>query len=193
MMKVLMMSAEVSPFAKVGGLADVAGSLPKALAARGVDIRVITPKYRSTVQAGQPLQRALESVMVPMPTYMTGCALDVANLPGTDVPCYFVEHNHYFDRDSVYGTGGGFPDNFLHLGPDVLGVELGRTRLRTLDVVFAVGAGQDPAVFREDPGLAARGPHVESQKAHRAASRGRSRDAVPASSTPSRRYHVARS
>ena len=114
-MKVLMISAEVSPFAKVGGLADVAGSLPKALAARGVDIRVITPKYRSTVQAGQPLQRALESVDVPMPTYMTGCALDVANLPGTDIPCYFVEHNHYFDRDSVYGTGGGFPDNFERL------------------------------------------------------------------------------
>lgn len=114
-MKVLMLSAEVNPFAKVGGLADVAGSLPKALAARGVDIRVITPKYRSTMQAGQPLHRALESVNVPMPTYMTGCALDVANLPGTDIPCYFVEHNHYFDRDSVYGTGGGFPDNFERL------------------------------------------------------------------------------
>lgn len=114
-MKVLMLSAEVNPFAKVGGLADVAGSLPKALAARGVDIRVITPKYRSTMQAGQPLQRALETVHVPMPTYMSGCALDVANLPGTDIPCYFVEHNHYFDRDSVYGTGGGFPDNFERL------------------------------------------------------------------------------
>lgn len=114
-MKVLMLSAEVNPFAKVGGLADVAGSLPKALAARGVDIRVITPKYRSTTQTGQPLHRAVESVQVPMPTYMTGCALDVASLPGTDIPCYFVEHNHYFDRDSVYGTGGGFPDNFERL------------------------------------------------------------------------------
>ena len=114
-MKVLMLSAEVAPFAKVGGLADVAGSLPKALAARDIDIRVITPKYRSTQAAGQPLQRILESVKVPMPTYMSGCALDMANLPGTDIPCYFVEHEHYFNRDSVYGTGGGFPDNFERL------------------------------------------------------------------------------
>lgn len=114
-MKVLMISAEVAPFAKVGGLADVAGSLPKALAARGVDIRVIMPKYRTVGLAGQPLQRALETVYVPMTTHMTGCALDVASLPGTDIPCYFVEHNHYFDRDSVYGTGGGFPDNFERL------------------------------------------------------------------------------
>ena len=43
-MKVLLASAEVAPFAKVGGLADVAGSLPKAVAQRGIDIRVIMPK-----------------------------------------------------------------------------------------------------------------------------------------------------
>lgn len=114
-MKVLMISAEVAPFAKVGGLADVAGSLPKALAARGVDIRVIMPKYRTVVQAGYSLHRALESVYVPMPSYMSGCALDEARLPGTDIPIYFVEHDLYFDRDSVYGTGGGFPDNFERL------------------------------------------------------------------------------
>ncbi|MEI6501474.1 MAG: glycogen synthase [Armatimonadota bacterium] len=114
-MKVLMLSAEVAPFAKVGGLADVAGSLPMALAARGVDIRVIMPKYRGVTQAGHALHRLVETVYVPMPTYMTGCALDVASLPGTDIPCYFVEHNHYFDRDSIYGPGGGFPDNFERL------------------------------------------------------------------------------
>lgn len=114
-MKVLLASAEVAPFAKVGGLADVAGSLPKALQERGVDVRVIMPKYRSVTGAGQPLKRRLESVIVPMPSYTSGCALDESTLPGTDIPIYFVEHNQFFDRDSVYGPGGGFPDNFERL------------------------------------------------------------------------------
>ncbi|NPV45914.1 MAG: glycogen synthase [Armatimonadetes bacterium] len=114
-MKVLLASAEVAPFAKVGGLADVAGSLPKALHERGVDIRVIMPKYRGVTAPGQPLRRRLESVIVPMPSFVSGCALDESTLPGTEIPIYFVEHNHYFDRDSVYGPGGGFPDNFERL------------------------------------------------------------------------------
>ena len=44
-MKVLFVSAEVSPFAKTGGLADVAGSLPGALAAEGHDVRIVMPRY----------------------------------------------------------------------------------------------------------------------------------------------------
>ncbi len=114
-MKVLLASAEVAPFAKVGGLADVAGSLPKAVQERGVDIRVIMPKYRGVTAPGQPLRRRLESIIVPMPSFVSGCGLDESTLPGTDIPIYFVEHNHYFDRDSVYGPGGGFPDNFERL------------------------------------------------------------------------------
>ena len=114
-MKVLMISFEVAPFSKVGGLADVAGSLPKALAEKGVDIRVITPKHRSVLQGNFELTRRLESVYVPMPNYMSGCAIEESRLPGSDVPVYFVEHHLYFDRESVYGTGGGYPDQFERL------------------------------------------------------------------------------
>ena len=77
-MKVLLASAEVTPFAKVGGLADVAGSLPKALAQRGIDIRVIMPKYSSVTETGVDIWRVVPSCIVPMPGWVSGCALDEA-------------------------------------------------------------------------------------------------------------------
>ena len=46
-LKVLIVSSEVAPFAKSGGLGDVVGSLPKALKSKGVDVRVVFPKYRT--------------------------------------------------------------------------------------------------------------------------------------------------
>ena len=49
-MKVLYGASEVAPFAKTGGLADVAGSLPKALRGLGADVRVILPLYGTIVQ-----------------------------------------------------------------------------------------------------------------------------------------------
>jgi starch synthase len=115
-MKVLLVSAEVTPFAKVGGLADVAGSLPKALHELGVDIRVLMPKYRSVVNVGADLRRVVASCAVEVPGFVSGCAVDESRLPGTDVPIYFVEHNDYFWRDQVYGPpNGAYPDNLERL------------------------------------------------------------------------------
>ncbi len=53
-LKVLFVSAEVAPFAKVGGLADVASSLPKALARLGQDVRVLMPAYQMVVASRHP-------------------------------------------------------------------------------------------------------------------------------------------
>ncbi|MCK4323163.1 MAG: glycogen/starch synthase, partial [Armatimonadetes bacterium] len=115
-MKVLLASAEVVPFAKVGGLADVAGSLPKALAQLDIDIRVIMPKYQTAAQAGADMWRVVPGCPVPMADGMSGCALDESRLPGSEVPIYFVEHHEYFSRPHVYGPpGGAYPDNLERL------------------------------------------------------------------------------
>ncbi len=115
-MKVLLVSAEVDPFAKVGGLADVAGSLPRALAKLGTDIRVIMPKYRTVRLRAGDMQRVVESLPVLMPACESGCAIDMSYLPDSNVPVYFVEHNEYFDREGVYGSPSGvYADNAQRL------------------------------------------------------------------------------
>ncbi len=112
----MLVSAEVDPFAKVGGLADVAGSLPKALAELGMDIRVIMPKYRVAAAKAGRLQRVVKAVPVAMPTCESGCALDMSYLPDSKVPIYFIEHDDYFDREGIYGPpGAAYPDNARRL------------------------------------------------------------------------------
>jgi len=87
-LKVLFASSEVVPFAKTGGLADVAGSLPIALEALGVDVRVIMPKYRS-VKADHS-----ETTI------------------GKNVKVYLVENDDYFNRRELYGDKfGDYADN----------------------------------------------------------------------------------
>jgi starch synthase len=99
-LKVLYASSEVVPFAKTGGLADVAGSLPLALKDLGVDVRVIMPKYASVKAEG-----------------------DQAVL-GEDIPVYFVKNDDYFGRKELYGDKfGDYPDNldrFIFFSHEVL-------------------------------------------------------------------------
>ena len=87
-LRVLLASSEVVPFAKTGGLADVAGSLPLALEEQGVDIRVIMPKYASVKVAGD------------------------RTTIGKNVKVYFVENDEYFNRKELYGDKfGDYKDN----------------------------------------------------------------------------------
>lgn len=109
-MKILMAAPEVAPYVKVGGLADIVGSLPKALAQLGHDVRVVCPYYGFLAKHGWPRQEG--TLIVPMGTGPEFAAVVETSLPGCSVPVYFIEFEKYFDRHEVYaGPWGDHSDN----------------------------------------------------------------------------------
>lgn len=104
-MRVLFVSAEVSPFAKVGGLADVALALPRALAELGVEVAVVMPKYRGVEEKVE----LTEAVHFPVSVgeELKECTAFQGGLPESNVPVYFLGHDPYFDRSQIYEEGGG--------------------------------------------------------------------------------------
>lgn len=101
-MKTLICASEAVPFAKTGGLADVAGALPKALAARGHDVRVILPKYRQVDPSRTPMEPALRGLSVQVGGQTFSFDLyESRAIPG--VMTYLVDCPPLFDRDSLYG------------------------------------------------------------------------------------------
>lgn len=102
-LRVLFLSAEVAPFAKRGGLGDVAGSLPKALAEQGHDVRVVMPAYQA-IEHGYPGVEPLELTLnVPVGGQLIPAGVFEGRLPGSEVPIYFIAERHLFDRPEVYG------------------------------------------------------------------------------------------
>jgi starch synthase len=97
-MNVLFVSAEMAPFAKVGGLADVIGSLPKSLRGLGVDARIILPCYRF-IDLGRIGALPLLSFQLPRPTGTTDVSLFQAEYDG--VPVYFLRGWPYFGEETA--------------------------------------------------------------------------------------------
>lgn len=111
-MKVLLASSEAIPFAKTGGLADVAGALPPALSEHGVDVSIILPCYKKALPATLDAGDQVAAIHVPTFERDEGGAIRRTTLPGTNVPVYLIEHDAYFARNGLYGEcGDDYPDN----------------------------------------------------------------------------------
>lgn len=113
-MKVLLVTAEAYPFAKVGGLADVAGSLPEPLTERDIDVRVILPLYDKIDREKFDIGYCGVEMQVPMGDENVNGKLWASQFPGTKIPVYFVECEKYFGRPGIYTdpeTGEAYPDD----------------------------------------------------------------------------------
>ncbi len=108
-LKILFAVSEVAPFSKTGGLADVAAALPRALAAIGHDVRIVTPRYREFSGSGD----RVASLRVDSPSGPVGVTVVRVRLPGSSIPVYALQDDRgWFDRDGLYQSGGrDFDDN----------------------------------------------------------------------------------
>ena len=129
-MRVLFAASEVEPFAKTGGLADVAGALPRALARLSLDVRVVLPAYREIDRRKHAVADTGLILEVPISGRTEPTRVLEGRLAGA--PVSFLEADRYYDRDGLYGVGGqDFQDNaerfaFFSRAVVELGRELGR-------------------------------------------------------------------
>ncbi len=112
-MRILHVASEVAPYSKTGGLADVLGALPKALAALGHEVTVVTPRYRSIDPERFGLARRLRGLAAPLGSDTVGVGVFEGQAASTPrVRVYLVDHKPSFDRDGIYGDArGDYPDN----------------------------------------------------------------------------------
>src|SRR5579864_5823660 len=108
-MNIVFAASECVPYSKTGGLADVVGALPKALAELGHNVTVYLPKYKQTLLKDPKV--VLRSVTIPFDDQYRFCSV-VDGGKHAGVQFYFVDYPPFFDRDALYGTpAGDYPDN----------------------------------------------------------------------------------
>src|SRR5262245_60414397 len=116
--RVLFAASEVVGFAKTGGLADVAGSLPLALANRGLTTAVVLPLYYAVRAGSHRLTPTDITFSVPLAGRTINGRLVRTTLPDSDVPVYLVEQPDLFERDDPHQGRGLYqystPDGRKH-------------------------------------------------------------------------------
>ncbi len=142
-LRVVHLSAEVSPYAKTGGLGDVVGALPAALRALGHEVTVFAPLHRQAREAstrlGLPLAPEGNPFHIELGYRAHEIALYTGRLPGTDVPVHFVASDPHFDRPAVYHADArGEDDGLRRFAVFVRGALEAMRRLRLVpDVLHA--------------------------------------------------------
>ncbi|MDK2886239.1 MAG: starch synthase [Thermosipho sp. (in: thermotogales)] len=105
-MKIALISYEVYPFAKVGGLADVVGALPKYLEKLSAKPMVFMPLHKLVEKNAEKFSYKLEKIVegLEVPFLRTNEKFDiyVSKIPGTNVPVYFISNKYYFSAEEVY-------------------------------------------------------------------------------------------
>ncbi|MCL1844692.1 MAG: glycogen synthase [Defluviitaleaceae bacterium] len=107
-LKILLVSTEVNPYSKSGGLGDVAGSLPKALRDMGVDMRVVLPKYQTVPQKYMAETKKVADFTVHLSWRAQEALIYALDAHGDGDSVYFIENDFYFGRDNYYGYGDDF-------------------------------------------------------------------------------------
>ncbi len=101
-MNMLFAASEAVPLVKTGGLADVVGSLPKALQERGAEVRVILPKYEAIPEAWASQFETIATFTVRLGWRDQYCGLLKAEIDG--IVYYLIDNEFYFKRGGLYGT-----------------------------------------------------------------------------------------
>jgi starch synthase len=110
-MRVLEIASEAVPFAKTGGLADVAGALPDALARLGCDVTLVIPAYREALAKGLPIEPTGIEFEVPIGTRRPLARILRCSLPESAATVLLVANDELFDRPTLYGAPDDYPDN----------------------------------------------------------------------------------
>jgi starch synthase len=116
-LKILFVASEVEPFAKTGGLADVAGSLPKELKKMGIDVRIVLPKYGSINEKKFGIDVIQNSSFeIPLGDKKITGKLKTTDIDveSENIPVYFLDNDFFYNRNGLYNdpaTNSDFPDN----------------------------------------------------------------------------------
>ncbi len=130
-MKILFIASEVAPIAKVGGLADVVGSLPKALKNLRVDVSIVLPFYKVIKAKKEQLTLVKKNVPVFFEGKKQTFNLWKIFLPKSRVPLFLIENNKYFSGEGVYvesdaSSGGSKNEVARFLFLSVAGIEVAK-------------------------------------------------------------------
>ena len=114
-MKIAFVSTEAVPYAKTGGLADVAGALPKELEKLACEVKLFIPKYFTIDEVRHSLRynRNVGEIPIRINGQMRAAHLHQAKLPGSNVEVNFIDCSHYFNREHIYTNDTDENERFI--------------------------------------------------------------------------------